>query len=107
MRNQERGYLRIVHSYTDAIAGDTRLCHFKQRAAEPVTISDAGLVIGKTIDCQVLADLAILEVVTLEVCLPVAIGVELIDHHRTMLSTVACEIALPITVKIEAARHYP
>ena len=107
MRDQERRHLRVVHPYTDAIAGDARLRYFKQRAADPVAISDADLVIAKAIDCQVLAELAILEVVTLEVRLPVAIGVELIDHHSTVLSAVACEIALTIAVKIETARHHP
>jgi hypothetical protein len=106
MRDQERWHRGVVHSYTDAITGDAWLRHFKQCAADPVAISDADLVIGKTIDCQVLAELAILEVVTLEMCLPVAIGVELIDHHSTVLSAVAREIALTITVKIEPARHH-
>src|SRR5580698_7728774 len=98
MRDQERSHLRIVHPYTDSIACDARLRHFKERAADPVTISDADLVIGKTIDGQVLPELAILEVVTLEVCLPVTIGVELINHHSTVLSAVACEIALTVSV---------
>jgi hypothetical protein len=107
MRDQECGHLRVVHPYTDAIAGDARLRYFKERAADSVAISDADLVIGKAIDSEVLPELAILEVVALELCLPVAIGVELIDHHGTMLSSVACEITLTITVKIETARHYP
>jgi hypothetical protein len=107
MRDQECRHLRVVHPYTDAIAGDARLRHLKQRAADPVAISDADLVIGKAIDCQVLAELTILEVVTLEVCLPVAIGVELIDHHSTVLSAVTCDVALTITVEIETARHHP
>jgi hypothetical protein len=107
MRDQECRHLRVVHPYTDAIAGDSRLRHFKQRAADPVAISDADLVIGKAIDCQVLAELTILEVVTLEVRLPVAIGVELIDHHSTVLSAVTRDVALTITVEIETARNHP
>src|ERR1700679_2347152 len=85
MRDQERSHLRVVHPYTDAIAGDARLRHFKQSAADPVAISDANLVIGKAFDRQVLAELTVLEVVTLEVHLPVAIRVELIDHHSAVL----------------------
>jgi hypothetical protein len=107
MRDQECRHLRVVHPYTDAIAGDARLRHFKQRAADPVAISDADFVIGKAIDCQVLAELTILEVVTLEVHLPVTIGVELIDHDSTMLPAVTCDVALTITVEIETARHHP
>jgi hypothetical protein len=107
MRDQKCRHLRVVHPHANAIAGDAWLRHFKQGAADPVAIPDADLVIGKTIDCQILAELAILEVVTLEVRLPVAIGVELINHHSTMFSAVACEIALTITIKIETARHHP
>jgi hypothetical protein len=107
MRDQECRHLRVVHPYTDAIAGDARLRHLKQRAADPVAISDANLVIGKPIDCQVLAELTVLEVVTLQVHLPITIGVELIDHHSTMFSAVTCDVALTITVEIEAARHHP
>ncbi len=107
VRDQERRHLRVVHPYADAIAGDARLRHFEQRATDPVAISDADFVIAKAIDCEVFAELAILEVVTLEVRLPVAIGVELIDHHRTVLSAMAGEIALAVAVKIETARHHP
>jgi hypothetical protein len=107
MRDQERWHRGVVHSYTDAITGDAWLRHFKQCAADTVPISNADLVIGKTIDCQVLAELAILEVVTLETCLPVAVGAELVDHHSTVLSAVACEIALTITIKIEPPGHHP
>jgi hypothetical protein len=107
VRDQERWHRGVVHSYTDAITGDAWLRHFKQCTADTVPISNADLVIGKTIDCQVLAELAILEVVTLEMRLPVAVGAELIDHHSTVFSAVACEIALTITVKIEPPRHHP
>ena len=107
MRYQKRSHLRVVHPYSDPIAGDARLRYFKQRAADPVAISDADLVIANTIDGQVLAELPILEVVTLKVRLPVAIGVELIDHHSTVLSAVAREIALSVTIKIKTARHHP
>ena len=107
MRYQQCRHRRVVHPYADAIAGDSRLRHFKQRAADPVAIADADLIISKALDCQILAELTILEVVTLEVHLPVTIGVELIDHHSTVLSTVARDVALTITVEIETACHHP
>ena len=50
VRDQKRRNLRVVHPYTDAIAGDARLRHFKQGSAYPVTISDANFVIGKAIE---------------------------------------------------------
>jgi len=52
MRDQERGHLRVVHPYADAIAGYARLRHFKQRAADSVAVSDADFVIAKTLDRQ-------------------------------------------------------
>jgi hypothetical protein len=107
MRDQQRGHLWTVHPYADAIAGDARLRHFKQCATNPVAISNADLVIGKAIDGKVLSELAILEVVPLKLLLPIAIGVELINQHSTMLSPMACKIALTITVKIETSRHHP
>jgi hypothetical protein len=105
--DQECSHLRVVHPYTDAIAGDARLRHFKQRAADPEAISDADFVVGKAIDCKVLAELTILEVVTLELHLPVTIGAELIDHHSTVFSAVARDVALTIPVEIETASHHP
>ena len=65
MRDQECRYLRVVHPYADAIAGDAWLGHFKQSSADPVAIPDADFVVGKAIHCQVLAELTILEVVAL------------------------------------------
>src|ERR1700679_2508614 len=107
MRDKERRHLRIVHPYTDSITRDARLRHFKERTTDPVSISDAYFVIGKTIDGQVLPELAIFAVVTLKIGFPVTIGVELINHHSTVLAAMACEIALTIPIKIEAARHHP
>src|SRR5271167_3172909 len=81
MRNQQCWHLRVVHPYADAIAGDARLSYFKQCATDPVAISDANLVIWQTIDRQVFAELPVPKVMPLKVRLPVAIRVELIDHH--------------------------
>jgi hypothetical protein len=107
MRDQQSGHLRVIHAYADAIAGNPRLRHFKQRTADAVAIADADLIIGKTFYRQVLAELTVLRVVPLKMLLPVAIGVELIDHYGAVLSAVSCEVALSITIEIETARHYP
>jgi hypothetical protein len=107
MRDQKRSHLRVIHPNTNAIAGDARLRHFKQRPAYPVAISDTNLVIGKALDGQVLAKLTVFKVVTLEVHLPVAIRVELINHHSTVLSAVTCDISLAVSIEIETPRHHP
>ncbi len=105
--NEQAGHLRIGHANADSIAGDSRLGDFEQRAADAVTIADADLVIGKTIDGQVFAELTILKVMSLQLLLPVAIGVELIDHHGAVLSAVPCQISLSVAVEVQTPRHHP
>jgi hypothetical protein len=105
MGDEQSGHLRVVHPYADPIAGNPRLSHLEQRATDPVAIPDADLGIWQTIDCQVLPELTVLQVVPLEVCLPISIGIELIDHHRAMLTAVTDEVTLPVAVKIKATCH--
>src|ERR1700688_1815230 len=106
VRNEQAGHLRIGHADADSIARDPRLGDLEQRAADPVTIADADLVIGKAIDGEVLAELTILEIMPLQLLLPVAVGIELIDHHGAMLSAVPCQVSLSVAVEVETQRHY-
>jgi len=46
------------------------------------------------------------KVVSLKICLPVAIRLELIDHHGAVLSTVPREIALSIAIEIEPGQLF-
>jgi hypothetical protein len=105
--NEQCGHLRIVHPNADTITSDPRLGHFKQCPADPVAIPDADLVVCKTINGQILAELPILEIVSLKVCFPVAIGVELVHHHSSVLTTVPREISLAVAVDIETSHHHP
>src|SRR6266851_6125313 len=50
MRNQQRGHLWVIHPYADAIADNPRLRHLEQRTTNPIAITNADLIIGKTID---------------------------------------------------------
>ena len=75
----------------------------KTAVADLVAIADAHLVIGESLHGEVLAELAVDEVVSSELALPVAIGVDLVDEHGALLPAVPGEIALTITLDVELA----
>ena len=94
---------RIIHADPDAIAGDARLGHLEDRAADLVAIADADLVVAESFDGEVLAELSVDEVVSSELALPVPIRVDLVDEHRTLLAAVPRQIALTVAVDVEPA----
>jgi hypothetical protein len=102
MRDKQGWHLRIVHSNPEPVAGDARLCHLKDRAANPVPVSDTDLIIRKTFNSEILSELPVLEVVPAEDVLPISIGVELICHHGAVFTTMALEIPLAIAIQIQS-----
>ena len=54
-------------------------------------------------DREVLAELAVDEVVASELAFPVPIGVDLVDEHGPLLAAVAGEIALAVTLHVQLA----
>src|SRR5271165_5699790 len=107
MRNEQGRHLRIPHAYANSVASHSRLGHLEYRITNPVTIPKADLIVGEAVNRKVLAKLSVLEVVLLKVILPVAIGVELIHHHRAMLPAMPLQVPLAIPVEIETASHHP
>jgi hypothetical protein len=107
MGNKECRHLRVIHSYADAIAGNSRLRYLEECAPDAVAISNADVAIGKTLDGEVLTEVAILKILPLQLLRPVTVGVELIHHQGAMLSAVPCKVALAIAIQVETARHYP
>jgi hypothetical protein len=81
------------------------LCHFKYGAPDSVSISDADLVIGKTIDCEVFSKLPILKIVSSEMKFPVSIGTELVDHYGALFPSVTCKVPLAIAIEIQSTRE--
>src|SRR5580658_11297189 len=63
--NEQAGHLGLTHANADPVAGNSRLGYLEQCTANAVTVADADLVIGKTLDGQVLAELTVLEVIPL------------------------------------------
>ncbi len=105
MRDDQRGHLRVVHPDAEAIAGHPRLRHLEQRAADPVMIADAHLRVGQAVDREILAELAVNEVLAAKLSLPIIVGLNLINEDRAMLAAMAFEIALAIPVDVEPPRH--
>jgi len=94
---------RVVHADADAVAGDARLRDLEDGGADLVAVADADLVVAQPLDREVLAELAVDEVIATELSLPVAVGVELVDEHGPLLAAVPAQVALAVTVEVELA----
>jgi hypothetical protein len=107
---EQRRHARLVHPNADAIAGDARLRHLEQGAADPIAIADAHRSVWQSFDGEVLAELAVDEVAPFQLLFPVAVGIDLVDVDRAVHAAVAGQVALPIALDIQpvdaaAARH--
>ena len=100
---EQRRHAPFVHANADAIAGDTRLRHLEQGAADPIPIADADGIVGQSFDREVLAELSVDEVGPLQLLLPVAVRLDLIDEDRALLAAVAGQVALPVAIEIQPA----
>src|SRR4029079_13660910 len=91
---------------SDAIARHPRLGDLEDRLADPVPVADAEVTVGKTGDGEVLAELPGNELVSAQLLFPVAIRLELVDHHRPLLTAVATEVTLAVAVEGEPSPHH-
>jgi hypothetical protein len=107
VRHKQGRHARFIHADANAVAGYARLGHFEYCITDTVSIADADLVIGKTFNGEVFAELAKTEVVAPKKALPVVIGIHLVDEDGALLSTMTREIRLPIAINIELAYHPP
>src|SRR5262245_50415127 len=80
VRDEQGRDARIVHADADAVAGDPRLCDLEERGADSVAVADTDLVVAQPVDREVLAELAVHEVVPYELALPVEVRLELVDE---------------------------
>jgi hypothetical protein len=76
------------------------LCDFEQGGADAVLVADAHLVVAEPVNCEVLTELAVDEIVALKLVAPIAVRVELIDVHGALLAAVPGAIALSVPVDI-------
>src|SRR4029453_11011923 len=85
MGHEQRGHARLVHAQANPVAGDPWLRDLELRAADPVAIADAHLVVRQAVDREVLAEVSVREIVPAELPLPVAVRLDLVDQDRTLL----------------------
>ncbi len=101
MRNKQSRHLRIVHSDSEAIAGGAGLSHLKDGGADPVSIPNADLIVGETVNSEIFSELSVLEVISAEFALPIPVSFKLINHNGAVLTAVALKVGLAISVQIE------
>ena len=105
VRNEQRRHCRLVHADADAIARDPRLSRLEQRIADAVAIADADVVVGEPLDSEVLTELAVAEIVTSELALPVAVRVDLVHEDSAMLAAMRKPVCLVVAVDVDPANH--
>jgi hypothetical protein len=98
MRHNKRRHLRIVHPNSQPIARNPRLRHLEDSGADFVAVANADLIVGQTIDREVLSKLSILKVIPAKFTLPIPIRFYLIDHNGTLFTAMASKISLAIAV---------
>src|SRR5262245_29398594 len=100
---QQGRHSRLVHADADAIAGHTRLGDLEHGPADLVAIADAHHIVGQTFNREVLAELTVDEVGSLQLLLPVAIRFNLVDEDSALLTAVPGQITLAVPVEIQSA----
>jgi hypothetical protein len=104
---EQRWHPRFIHANTDAVACHAWLRYFKFSTTNAVPIADANLVIRKSLDGEVLSELAESKIIAAQKAVPVMVRIHLVDEYGAVLSSVTGEIGLRITIDIERAHHSP
>src|SRR5262249_23463511 len=102
-RRQQRRHVGFVHPDADAVAGHARLRDLEPRAADLVPVPDAHEVVGQAFDREVLTKLSVHEVGSLQLLLPEAIRLDLVDEDGTLLTPVPGHVTLTVAVEIQLA----
>ena len=76
----------LVHPNADAIAGDSRLRHFEQGAADPIMIANTYRIVSQSFDGEILAKLAVNEVRPPQPPLPIAVRLDLVRRKQARCS---------------------
>jgi hypothetical protein len=95
----------MVQAQAQSVTGDAGLGHFKDAAADPKPVSDTDFGVSQPVDGEVLSKLAVHEIRSLKIFLPVTIGVELIDHQCALLTAGTRKIALCISNEVQPSRE--
>jgi hypothetical protein len=100
VRDEEGRHAWLIHADADAVAGHAWLCDFKYRISNPILITDADFIVSKSLNCEVLAELAESEIIAAQKALPVIVGVHLVDEYGTLFPSVTCEIRLRVAIEV-------
>jgi hypothetical protein len=107
MCDQQSCHSGLIHSYANAIAGHTRLRDFEQSSADPVAVANADLIVSQTFHCEIFSELPEDKIVALQLLLPVAVRIHLVDKHSAVLSAMTVQITLCVTIDIEPSNQAP
>jgi hypothetical protein len=105
MLYEQSWHTRLVHADANAVARYARLCYFKCRIADAISIANADLIIGQSFNSEGFSELAESKIVTAQKALPVMVGIHLVDEYGTLLAAMTGEIGLRITIDIELTHH--
>jgi hypothetical protein len=98
---EQRRHTRLVHADTDAVARHPWLCDLEQSGADAIPVADAHLVVAQPVDGEIFTELAEDEVVPVQLLAPVAVRVELIHVHCSLLAPMTGAITLAVAVDIQ------
>src|SRR5690242_9645583 len=101
MSDEQRRHPRLAQPDADPKAGHARLRDLEDCVPYLVAVADADLVVGEALDGEVLAELPVHEVVSLQLLLPVAIRLDLVDEHGAVLAAVSGSIGLVVAVDVD------
>jgi hypothetical protein len=107
MRHQQGRHARFVHADAHAVARHAGLRDLKFSSTDAVSIADAHLVIRKSLDGEVFAELAEGEIVAAQKALPVMVRIHLVNEYGAVLPSVTGKIGLRIAIEIKLVRHAP
>jgi hypothetical protein len=102
MLDQQSRHPGLIHTYAHAVAGHTRLRHFKQRPTDPIAVANADLAIGQPLHGEIFSELPKGEIAPIQFTLPVVIRIHLVDKHGAVLSTVTGQITLCVAIDVES-----
>src|SRR6516164_3933723 len=101
MLHQQGGHAWLVHPESNSVTGHARLRHFEQRAANPITVADADLIVRQAVHREVLAELSKHEILSPELPFPITVGIDLIDENGPVLATVTLQISLAVALDVQ------
>src|SRR5215469_5787281 len=93
----------LVQSNADAIARHAWCSDLEKCTTDSITVADTNGIVRQPLDREILAELSVDKVGSLQVLLPVAIRFDLVDEDGLLLTAVANQIALTVSFQIQPA----